>query len=138
MAKKEKSTEVKEKKKRNIRANKRRGSEYERQIAKELREMGYDVRTAREQSKALDDQKVDLVDMRGDLPFNAQLKRCIKYPNYIDIRKSCPLKDKEFVLFWNVQKPTESTFRSEGEIVILDKKFFYKLIEHYGKNNSNI
>ena len=139
MAKKEKTTEVKEKKKRNIKANKRRGSEYERQIAKELRELGYDVRTAREQSKALDDQKVDLVDMRGDLPFHAQLKRCIKYPNYIEIRKSCPLKDKEFVLFWNVQKPTESTFRSEGEVVILDKNFFYKLIEqHYGKSNSNI
>lgn len=99
MAKKEKTTETKEKKKRNIKANKRRGSEYERQIAKELRELGYDVRTAREQSKALDDQKIDLVDMRGDLPFYAQIKRCIKYPNYIDIRKSCPLKDKEFVLF---------------------------------------
>ena len=60
-----------------------------------------------------------------------KIKRCIKYPNYIEIEKSCPLKDKPFVLFWNVQKATESTFRSEGEVVILDKKFFYKLIKNY-------
>ena len=63
------------------------------------------------------------------------------YPNYIEIRKSCPLKDKEFVIYWNVQKATESTFRSEGEIVVLDKKFFHKLLKTYlehEQSNSNI
>lgn len=124
--------EVKEKKKRNIKNNKRRGSDYERQIAKELRELGYtEVVTSRSESKAMDDAKVDLIDKEGKLPFNAQIKRCIKYPNYIEIEKSCPLKDKPFVLFWNVQKATESTFRSEGEIVVLDKRFFYELIKNY-------
>ena len=46
-----------------------------------------------------DDKKVDLIDKEDQLPFYAQIKRCIKYPNYIEIRKSCPLTDKEFVLF---------------------------------------
>ena len=121
-----------EKKKRNIKNNKRRGSDYERQIAKELREIGFTgVVTSISESKAMDDKKVDLIDKEDQLPFYAQIKRCIKYPNYIEIRKSCPLTDKEFVLFWNIQKTTESTFRSEGEVVILDKKFFYKLIKNY-------
>jgi len=124
--------EIKEKKKRNIKNNKRRGSDYERQIAKELREIGFEgVVTSRSESKTIDDMKVDLIDKENKLPFYAQIKRCIKYPNYIEIRKACPLTDKEFVLFWNVQKTTEATFRSEGEIVILDKKFFYKLIKNY-------
>lgn len=105
MAKKTKSKititpEIKEKKKRNIKNNKRRGSDYERQIAKELREIGFTgVVTSRSESKAMDDMKVDLIDKENQLPFHAQIKRCIKYPNYIEIRKSCPLTDKEFVLF---------------------------------------
>ena len=105
MAKKVKSKETlssenKEKKKRNVKNNKRRGSDYERQIAKELRELGFSgVVTSRSESKAMDDMKVDLIDKEGKLPFYSQIKRCIKYPNYIDIRKQCPLTDKEFVLF---------------------------------------
>lgn len=143
MAKKEKvpKTEIKEKKKRNIKSNKRRGSDYERQIAKDLREIGYEVETSRAHDRALDNAKIDLCDLRGDLPFYGQVKRCIKYPNYIEIRKSCPLKDKEFVIYWNVQKATESTFRSEGEIVVLDKNFFHKLLKTYlehEQSNSNI
>lgn len=137
MAKKTKSKislseEKVEKKKRSIKNNKRRGSDYERQIAKELRELGYlGVVTSRSESKAMDDMKIDLIDKEDKLPFYTQIKRCIKYPNYIEIRKACPLKDKEFVLFWNIQKTTESTFRSEGEVVVLDKKFFYELIKNY-------
>lgn len=92
--------EIKEKKKRNIKNNKRRGSDYERQIAKELREIGFEgVVTSRFESKTIDDMKVDLIDKENKLPFYAQIKRCIKYPNYIEIRKACPLTDKEFVLF---------------------------------------
>jgi hypothetical protein len=57
------NSEVKEKKKRNIKNNKRRGSDYERQIAKELRELGYtEVVTSRSESKAMDDAKIDLID----------------------------------------------------------------------------
>lgn len=127
-----KSSEVKEKKKRNLKNNKRRGSDYERQIAKELREIGFEgVVTSRSESKAMDDMKIDLIDKENKLPFYSQIKRCIKYPNYIEIRKQCPLKDKEFVLFWNIQKATDSTFRSDGEVVILDKNFFYKLIKNH-------
>lgn len=124
-------SEVKEKKKRNIKSNKRRGSDYERQIAKELREFGYDMVTSRSESKAMDDMKIDLIDKSNTFPAYCQIKRTIKYPNFIEIEKSCPLKDKEMILFWNVQRATDSTFRSDGELVIMNKKFFYELLNAY-------
>ncbi len=134
-----KNSEVKEKKKRNLKRNRARGNAYECKIAKELRELGYPgIVTSRSESKAMDNAKVDLIDTENKLPINCQIKATIKYPNYLEIKKACPLKDKPFVLFWSVIKPTESTFRSEGELVILEKSFFYKLLETYGKNNSNI
>jgi Holliday junction resolvase len=105
MAKKVKATlannsETTEKKRRSLKNNRRRGNDYERQIAKELRDLGFSgVVTSRSESKAMDDKKIDLIDKEDKLPFYTQIKRCIKYPNYIDIRNACPLKDKEFVLF---------------------------------------
>ena len=138
--KKEKAlnTETKEKKQRNLKRNRARGNSYECKIAKELRELGYSgVVTSRSESKAMDNMKIDLIDTENRLPINCQIKSTIKYPNYLEIKKTCPLKDKPFVLFWSVIKPTESTFRSEGEVVILEKSFFYKLLETYGKSNSN-
>lgn len=93
------NNEVKQKKKRNIKANKRRGSDYERKIAKELREMGYEsVVTSRSESKSIDDAKVDLIDKNNELPCYFQLKRVMKYPNYLAIDKECGLKDKPLVL----------------------------------------
>ena len=126
------NTEVKEKKKRNIKANKRRGSDYERKIAKELREIGYEsVVTSRSESKSIDDAKVDLIDKSNELPCHFQLKRTMKYPNYLAIDKECSLKDKPLVLLWDVQRATESTFRSDGELVIMKKEFFYELLQIY-------
>lgn len=130
--KKEKKSEpeVKEKKKRNIKANKRRGNQYEQKIAKELRELGFEgCVTSRSESKAMDDQKVDIIDKNSELPIWIQLKKTLKYPNYLAIEADCPLKDKPFVLFWDVQRATESTFRSEGELVIMRKEYFYELLK---------
>ena len=123
--------DVKEKKKRNLKNNRKRGCNYERKIAQELRELGFpNIKTTRAESKSLDDKKIDLVDLDGNLPFNCQLKATIKTPDYFGISKECPLKDKPFVIFWSKTKPTESTFRSEGEIVMLPKSFFYQLIKN--------
>lgn len=141
MAKKKEKTpkvETKEKKQRNLKRNRARGNSYECKIAKELREMGYvGVKTSREVSKLADNNKVDLVDTNNILPINCQLKATIKYPSYIDIKNACPYKDKPFVLFWSKIKPTESTFRSEAELVILEKSFFYELLKTYGKSNNH-
>lgn len=88
------------KKKRNIRANKRRGNLYEQNIAKELRELGFEgVKTSRECSKLMDDQKIDFVDTLNQLPCYIQAKRTIQVPDYFKIKEACPLKDKPFVIF---------------------------------------
>ena len=133
-----KNSEVKEKKKRNLKANRRRGNDFERKIAKELNELGFDVVTSRSESKAMDNAKIDLIDRSNTIPCNFQLKKTIKYPNFLEIEKSCPIKDKPLALIWDVQRATDSTFRSDGTVVIIRKEFFYELIKHYGKNNSNI
>lgn len=126
--------EGKQKKSRNLKRSRARGVAYEQQIAKELRELGFEgVVTSRAESKNMDDNKIDLVDKNNQLFFYPQLKRTGKCPNYFTIEEQCPLKDKPFVIFWNYQKPTEKTFRSVGEIVMLSKDFFYELIKKYGK-----
>ena len=121
-----------EKKKRNLKNNRKRGNAYEVLIAQELRELGFpQIKTSRSESKSMDDRKVDLIDLDNKLFFYPQLKATIKTPDYFGIEKECPLKDKPFVIFWKKIKPTESTFRSEGEIVMIPKTFFYDLIKHY-------
>lgn len=130
MKKQKNTSEIKEKKRRNLKRSRARGIEYEQRIAKELRELGFDVCTSRSESKAMDDKKVDLIDKDGKLPY-LQLKRTIKTPDYFAIRKECPLKDKPFCVIWNKQVGTEKTFRSAGELVMIDKGFFYELIKKY-------
>ena len=123
----------KEKKSRNLKRNRARGNAYEVQIAKELRDLGFTgVVTSRSESKSMDDRKVDLVDVENKLFFNPQLKATINTPDYFGILNSCPFKDKPFVIFWKKIKPTESTFRSVGEVVMIPKDFFYELIKKYG------
>lgn len=129
MAKKQLDVEE-AKPKRNTRNSRQRGIRYEQAICKELRELGFSAITTRFASKMMDDSKVDIIDENGELPL-LQLKRQQNYPNYIAIRDSCPIKDKEFVILWNQQKGTEKTFRSVGEMAIMSKAFFYELIKHY-------
>ena len=130
MKKQKNTSEIKEKKIRNLKRSRARGVEYEQRIAKELRELGFDVCTSRSESKAMDDKKVDLIDKDGKLPY-LQLKRTIKTPDYFSIKKECPLTDKPFCIIWNKQVGTEKTFRSVGELVMIDKDFFYQLIKKY-------
>ena len=86
----------------------------------------------------MDNAKIDLIDKSNTLPCNLQLKRTIKYPNFLEIEKLCPIKDKPLCLIWDIQRATESTFRSDGTVVVMRKEFFYELIKHYGKSNDNI
>lgn len=118
---------------RNTKNSKRRGSNYELKIVNELKELGFDVATSRAESKLLDDHKVDVVDHENILP-NIQIKLTQSTPNYFQIASECPLKDKPFCIIWSKTVPTERTFRSIGEIVMLPKSFFYELIKsYYGK-----
>ena len=106
-----------------------KGHRYETKIAQELRNLGFtDVVTSRSESKSMDDKKVDLVDRSGKLPCYIQLKNTVNTPQYHAIKKVCPLKDKPFIVIWNKQVKKEKVFGSAGEVVIMDKDFFYELL----------
>lgn len=107
-----------------------KGHSYETKIARELRELGYTgIVTSRSESKAADNKKIDLIDTEGKFPYHIQLKCTQSTPAYHQISAECPLKDKPFILIWNKQVKKQTNICSVGEVVILPKEEFYKLIK---------
>lgn len=133
MAKKTVNTTDKPKKKRSGSYNKNRGNEYERKIAKELKELGFNTVTSRSESKRADDDKIDIIDLDSNLPCFIQLKRTIQTPNYLNIREESSVDNEKFVIIWSKQEKKEVNICSKGEIVLMDKKLFYELIKPYAK-----
>lgn len=129
-----KCDEEKAKKKRQSgKYSKNKGSNYELKIMHELQELGFpDVVTSRSESKRFDAKKVDLIDPTGKLPFYPQIKCTLNTPDYFGIKEKSGLTDKEFVLFWNRQvvKKGQIDMSSLGEIVMLTKEYFYKLLKN--------
>ena len=78
--------------------NRQRGNEYERRIAKELNDLGFNVVTSRSESKRTDDNKVDLIDLSNKLPVQLQLKRVSATPQYFKIREESTVPNKNFAL----------------------------------------
>lgn len=78
--------------------NRQRGNEYERRIAKELNDIGFQVVTSRNESKRTDDNKVDLIDLSNKLPVQLQLKRVTSTPQYFKIREESTVPNKNFAL----------------------------------------
>lgn len=137
-AKTEESTENPKKKKSIGARNKQRGNDYERKIAKELRDLGFtDVITSRRESKSTDDGKIDLIDKSNKLPCKIQLKRTMNTPQYFAIREQSIADNKEFCIIWNKQKKVNDRFMSEGEVVMLSKELFYDLIKPYANVQDN-
>lgn len=89
-----------EKKRRNLKRNRTRGHDFERAIVSELKDIGYTgCVTSRSESKSMDDKKIDIIDTENKLPCHIQAKATMNTPDYFGIEKSCPLKDKPFVIF---------------------------------------
>lgn len=75
-----------------------KGHAYERKIAKELNELGFDVVTSRSESKSTDDNKVDLIDLSKNMPIQIQLKKTSNIPNYFKIRSESTVDPKSFCI----------------------------------------
>jgi hypothetical protein len=88
--------QVKEKRKRSPGYSKNKGSVYERQIVKELKELtgDEDLCTARSDSKKLDNQKIDISDPNNTLPCYFQLKKTKVTPSIKKINQEVGRKDK--------------------------------------------
>lgn len=78
--------------------NKRKGNKFELDVVKELNNIGFKVASSRSQSKATDDNKIDIFDLEGNLPINIQTKYTQATPNYFAIKDECNDKDKPFVV----------------------------------------
>lgn len=78
--------------------NRQRGNEYERRIAKELNDIGFQVVTSRSESKRADDNKIDLIDLSNKLPVQLQLKRVTSTPQYFKIREESTVPNRNFAL----------------------------------------
>ena len=109
----------------NAKKSKRKGSNYELKVIKELTELGYDgLVSSRSESKAVDNKKVDIVDTENCMDCYIQCKATANTPSIININRECGLKDRPLAIFWNYQN--NSTIPEE--FVIIPKEYFYKLI----------
>ena len=98
--------------------NRTAGNNYERQIASELRQLGFEAVTSRQESRSLDAKGVDLV---TSFPLKPQMKCSVNQPNVHELLTST---EAEIVFFKKVQK-AGSKFMAKGEYVMLRKEDFY-------------
>lgn len=115
-----------------------KGHNYETKIVRELRELGFkNVVTSRSESRATDDNKVDIIDKDNKLPCHIQLKCTQSIPSYFKIRSESTVDPEKFVIIWSKQEKREVNIISVGEAVIMDKSFFYELIKPYTDSESS-
>ena len=128
MEEEKKVKEDKKKKKKSGAYSKTKGSAYERQVVKELKEISgdQDLCTSRSDSKKLDDMKIDISDPNKSLPCYIQCKKTQATPQIKKINLEVGLKDKPLAIFW--KKVNGST--NKEEFVCIPKDYFYKLINN--------
>lgn len=107
--------------------SKRKGNNFELEIVHKLREIGYEgCVSSRSQDKMADANKIDIVDMNGELPVNIQSKYTQNLPNYFDIRDTCTDKSKPFCMIW--KKAGKDGEDSRGTVAIIPVDYFYQLL----------
>ena len=108
--------------------SKRKGNNFELEIVKELRNIGYGgCVSSRSKDKLADANKIDIVDVNQELPVNIQSKYTQNIPNYFDIRDACTDKSKPFCLIW--KKAGKNGEDSRGTVAVIPVKYFYELIK---------
>lgn len=107
--------------------SKSKGSAFEYEVVKKLKELGYEgCVTAKGESKRVDNNKIDIIDTNRELPVNIQCKHYANTPSYFSIREQCTDSSKPFVLLW--KKSAEEGSISPGTVAILPVEYFYELI----------
>ena len=102
-----------------------RGNSYERQLAREFRELGWtDCVTARAESRNTDAKKVDLM---NTTPFSVQAKCKNNFGSPVNILSEMPKDSNYNVVFQKVV--------SKGEYVTMAKADFYELLKMLKKEN---
>jgi len=102
-----------------------KGHAYERKVAQEMRDLGFEkCLTSRLESKRMDDAGVDLCYTD---PFYIQLKATENYPKFHHLLfEKMPQEDDKINVVMNKKN-------RKGEIVVMSKEDFYKIIELLNK-----
>lgn len=107
--------------------NRNKGNGLELEIIKKLKDIGYTgCVSSRSQDKRADANKIDVVDMNGELPINIQSKYTTNTPNYFGIRDACTDKSKPFTLVW--KKTGKEGEDSPGTVIIVPFDYFLQLL----------
>ena len=105
-----------------------KGNGYERAIVNELKDLGYNVATSRNESRSMDAQKVDIVSLgEKKLPFHVQCKSYTGAVKYWEILDEMP-DDIPPVIFHKKTEKKNVRFVTKGEFVIMKKSDFYKAL----------
>ena len=106
--------------------NRRKGHDYERQIRREYKELGWsNCETSRYASKMMDDMKVDLVNTE---PFYIQCKCTKRAPNIRQILNDMPYTSNYNVITWKVP-------RDNDQYVMMNLDDFFELLTMLTKEN---
>ena len=112
--------------------SKQKGSQLELDVIHKLNEIGYNTVSSRSNSKNLDNAKVDVDDLIGNLPVYIQCKATQTTPSYFKIAEECPLKDKNFVVIW--KKQDKDGGQSPGTVFIAPIDMLYDYLSLKLKN----
>ena len=104
----------------------RKGHNYERQICREFKDLGYDAKTTRQESHTLDSLGVDVL---VNAPYHIQCKSTSQTFNYSKFYVDYNALDKPIIIFHKQTKKANMNFVSQGEYVIMKKELFYDLIK---------
>lgn len=124
----------KTKKSKTAKRNKSKGNSLELEVIKRLKEIGFpNCVSSRSQSKRVDNDKIDIIDLDNTLPVNIQTKHTMNSPMYFNIRDACSDRTKPFTIIWKKSAPSGSV--SPGTVAIIPIDFFYDLLRQYSKLN---
>lgn len=115
--------DIKTKKHYTAKRSKKKGSQLELDVIHKLNELGYSTVSSRSNSRTLDNAKVDIDDLLGNLPVYIQCKATQTTPSYFKIEEECPLKDKPFVVVW--KKQDKDGGQSPGTIIMAPIEMLY-------------
>ncbi|WP_430815189.1 hypothetical protein [Carboxylicivirga sp. RSCT41] len=106
-----------------------KGNNYERKIMNELRPFFPDVKTARNESKTLDDSKVDLA-FTGCFNIQCKAVESMSVNQILEVLKSMPNDDNLNVMMYKKNR--------KKELVMMYKDDFYEILEMLKKDENNL
>jgi hypothetical protein len=123
--------------------NRTKGHNFERWVAKELREVFPHIATSRAISKERDDMKVDMMNsneiFNGVLPHSIQCKSTVKCVNYAELfAEIAALPNTDKIIIHQLTQKQNTRNKVVGVFVIMEFTTYKKLTKSYYERLSSI